>query len=79
MAQLQIEYSSLFSNTTSHTFNISSSLLSWNPERIGKFENIAQSCITFGLKSDYSILENLVPKIPDNQLVLKIIHFHIRL
>jgi Tat protein secretion system quality control protein TatD with DNase activity len=27
--------------------------------------------ITFGQKSGYNILENLVPKIPDNQLVLE--------
>jgi Tat protein secretion system quality control protein TatD with DNase activity len=27
--------------------------------------------ITFGLRADYNILENLIPKIPDNQLVLE--------
>ena len=27
--------------------------------------------ITFGLRADYNILENLIPKIPDNQLLLE--------
>jgi hypothetical protein len=53
--------------------SISSSLLFGNFERIRTLENITQSCfgITFGLRADYNILENRIPKIPDKQQLLE--------